>query len=73
MLSLTLTLRGRTVHSDAILVTGDVTALYTNMNLDRTLRVTNEALTVHSTTAKLKRYLLELLEIPLKNNDFEFH
>jgi hypothetical protein len=65
--------RGRTVPREAILVTGDVTALYTNMNLDRTLRVTNDALTMHSTNAKLNQYLLELLEITLKNNDFQFN
>jgi hypothetical protein len=66
--------RGRTVPRNAFLVTGDVTALYTNMNIERTLTVTGEALALHNPLkAKCNQHLLDLLEITLKNNDFEFN
>lgn len=67
-------IRGRVVPRNAILVTGDVTALYTNMNIERTLAVTKEALTRHCPLqAGHQQHLIDLLEITLKNNDFEFN
>lgn len=67
-------IRGRTVPRNAFLVTGDVTALYTNMNIERTLLVTKQALAKHCPLqAKCNQHLLDLLEITLKNNDFEFN
>jgi len=66
-------IRDRTVPKQSILVTADVTALYTNMNIERTLGVARDALAAHSPHKKLNEYIMNLLEITLKNNDFEFN
>jgi len=36
--------RGRLVDKNCLLVTGDITVLYKNMNIDRTLSVTKQTL-----------------------------
>jgi len=66
-------IRGRVVPRNAFLVTGDVTSLYTNMNIERTLLVTKEALDKHSPQTRLNQHLLDLLQITLQNNDFAFN
>ena len=43
------------------------------MNIERTLLVAKEALDKHSPQTKLSQQLLKLLDITLKNNDFEFN
>lgn len=62
------------VRNNSLIVTGDVSSLYTNMNINRTLACVKKAL---SNTRGLDpkrpdKELLELLELTLKNNDFEF-
>jgi hypothetical protein len=67
-------IRNQRIPSNALLVTGDVTALYTNMNIERTLALTKSALNkFNPNNIKLNDYLLKLLEITMKNNDFEFN
>jgi len=66
-------IRGLKTPNGALLVTGDVTALYTNMDIDRTMLVTRTALAEHNPNPKLNEHLLNLLEITLRNNDFEFN
>jgi hypothetical protein len=61
------------VPKDAFLVTGDVTALYTNMDIQRTLEVTRDALRQHPDANRPDDYILRLLDITLNNNDFEFN
>lgn len=67
--------RGRDIRPTDYIVTADVSALYTNMNIDRTLRIVKIAL---NKTAGLfpnrpDDHLLKLLELTLKGNDFEFN
>jgi hypothetical protein len=65
--------RGLKIPHGALLVTGDVTSLYTNMDIDRTMSVTRTALAEHNPNQRLNEHLLNLLEITLRNNDFEFN
>lgn len=66
-------IRNKPINQDYILVTGDVTSLYTNMNIDRTLQVVTEAFNTHHSPLRPDREILELLELTLKNNDFSFN
>ena len=67
-------IRDQQIPSNALLCTCDVTALYTNMNFERTLRVTRENLDKFSPASKiLNKYIMDLLEITLQNNDFQFN
>jgi hypothetical protein len=66
-------IRNQVIPSNSFLVTGDVSSLYTNMRFDRTLTTVSEAFNKTDMHSKLKGYLLELLEITLKNNDFQFN
>lgn len=67
-------IRDKIVPVNCYLITADVTSLYTNMCIDRTLQVTRDALCTRGKhNKKLNDYLLELLEITLRNNDFEFN
>ena len=61
------------VPKNALLVTADVTALYTNMDIPRTLEIVRETLLQHPETNRPDDYILRLLEITLYNNDFEFN
>ena len=68
-------IRGRDIGVNDYIVTADVSALYTNMNIGRTLRIVKIAL---AKTAGLfpnrpDEYLLKLLELTLTGNDFEFN
>ena len=66
-------IRDKKIPKNAILVTADVSSLYTNMDINRTLFVTKEALKKHPNVKRPDKFLLELLEITLKNNDFTFN
>lgn len=65
-------IRNKPVPSDALIVTGDITALYTNMNIDRSLKIVRDAFTLSPDPRRPDEALLELLEICLKSNDFYF-
>ena len=66
-------IRGQKIPKNALLVTGDVSALYTNMHIDRTLQVTKSALAKYRDPQRPDKYILRLLEITLRNNDFTFN
>ena len=66
-------IRGQKVPKNAILVTGDVSSLYTNMKIDRILKVTESALRKHPQFRRPDRHILDLLDITLNNNDFTFN
>ena len=66
-------IKDRIVPKGAILVTGDVSSLYTNMKIDRTLSVTRDALHKHRVPGRPDKYIMQLLEVTLKNNDFCFN
>jgi hypothetical protein len=61
------------IPKNALLVTGDVSALYTNMKLDRILSTTRDALRRHPQPGRPDDHLLRLLDLTLNNNDFEFN
>lgn len=65
--------RHQKIPKGAFLVTGDVTSLYTNMHIDRTMSVTRRALEAHPQSDRPDAQLLRLLELTLKNNDFVFN
>lgn len=65
--------RDKIIPKGAILVTGDVTSLYTNMDLNRTLSVVKQAFRQYPDPERPDQQLLKLLEITLKNNDFTFN
>jgi hypothetical protein len=65
--------RGRTLPKQAFLVTGDVTSLYTNMNIDRILETVRRAFIKHPQPGRPDAHILQLLEITLRGNDFEFN
>ena len=61
------------VTNDYLLVTGDIESLYTNMNLDRSLNCVKELFNKYKDPTRPDKQLLDLLEISLKYNDFEFN
>lgn len=65
-------IRNQRIPKGAFLVTGDVSALYTNMRIDRTLATTRRALQKHPASGRPDGHLLRLLELTLRNNDFTF-
>lgn len=65
-------IRNTKIQQHYILVTGDVTALYTNMNIDRTISTVKDFFIKYPDHRRPDDELLELLEIALKNNDFSF-
>ena len=66
-------IRYQRIPSDAFLVTGDVTALYTNMQIDRTIEIVRQALQKHPIDGRPDHHIIKLLEITLRNNDFVFN
>ncbi len=58
---------------DFLLVTMDIESMYTNINHDKGLEATREALGRVSYTNDKYKAIVELLEISLKCNDFEFN
>ena len=65
-------IRNFKVSDSYLLVTGDITALYTNMNLNRTIDCVKNLFTKNPDPNRPDSHLIELLEISLKNNDFQF-
>ena len=65
-------IRGQVIPKDAFLVTGDVTGLYPNMRIDRIMETAREALANNPVQGRPDEYILLLLEITLRGNDFEF-
>lgn len=66
-------IRDKTVGEHCVLVTGDVSALYTNMNLDRIISVVRQTFNENPDAERPTDEIIELLELTLKNNDFEFN
>lgn len=66
-------IRNQIVPNDCFLVTGDVSALYTNMLHDRTLSCIENIFEKYPDPLRPDKHLLELLKVTLKNNDFQFY
>jgi hypothetical protein len=60
------------ISPHAFLVTGDITALYTNMHLDRALRIVENFFTNFPDPRRPDKQILQLLDICLRYNDFQF-
>lgn len=63
---------GQLVPSRCVLVTADVTALYPNMIIARSLEVVREAFIKYPDSSRPDDYILELLDTCLNTNDFMF-
>src|SRR5215470_17323332 len=66
-------IRGVPVNENCFIVTGDVSALYTNMLHDRTIACVRDIFMKYPDVTRPDKHLLELLEVTLKNNDFQFN
>ena len=66
-------IRGKIVDGDCYLITGDVSALYTNMRHERTIKCVREIFKKYPDRIRPDKHILDLLNITLKNNDFQFN
>ena len=65
-------IRGQAVPEHALLVTGDVTALYTNMKIDRSIAAVGEIFAEYPDPRRPDEEIIKLLQIALTRNEFEF-
>ena len=65
-------IRDTQIHKNDLLVTGDITALYTNMTIDRILRTVQDMFQAFPDPHRPDEKLLNLLQITLTRNDFAF-
>lgn len=65
-------IRNQHISPEYLLVTGDLTALYTNMHIDRSLQVVASAFQSHPDPMRPDEQILKLLDICLRYNDFQF-
>lgn len=65
--------RGLVIPTGAFLVTGDITALYTNMHIDRIISTIKELFAASPDPCRPDDILLELLHFTLTHNDFQFN
>ena len=61
------------INQSTFLVTGDITALYTNMKHDRTLSTIQTTLNDFPQPHRPDKYIMQLLELILTTNDFNFN
>lgn len=66
-------IRNQPIPKHSFLVTGDVTALYTNMQFDRVMETVRKAFRKHPSPDRPDDFLLSLLDLTIRNNDFEFY
>jgi hypothetical protein len=65
--------RNTVVPRGALLVTADITSLYTNMSIDRMIETIKQSFIEHPNPNRSDAHILQLIEITLKNNDFTFN
>lgn len=66
-------IRGVEVDENDLLVTGDVSSLYTNMKIELILLSVQEAFNEAPATGRPDKEILELLKLTLERNDFAFN
>jgi hypothetical protein len=66
-------IRDLNISANTYLVTGDITSLYTNMKHDITIDSIKKILNKYPELNRPDNYILKILELILKNNDFEFN
>jgi len=65
-------IQDKIIPQTAYLVTGDVTALYTNMNINRSIQVVKDLFHEYPNALRPDSEIVELLEICLTTNEFQF-
>jgi len=65
-------IRDQEVDPSWRLITADVESLYTNMHIDRIIQSVAEIFSEYPDLNRSDQGILELLELILRNNDFEF-
>ena len=66
-------IRGKSVDQECFLITGDVSALYTNMIHERTIECVRKIFQKYPDRSRPDKHILDLLNITLRNNDFQFN
>lgn len=66
-------IRGRELPPGALIVTADVSSLYTNMKLDRIMSTVATTLRRFPEPGRPDQHLLQLLDLTLRSNDFLFN
>lgn len=66
-------IRNLNIDENTYLVTGDITSLYTNMKHDLTINSIKKVFANNPDKNRPDSYIIDLLEIILSNNDFEFN
>lgn len=66
-------IRSQTIPSSALLVTADVTSLYTNMHHDIIINTVRQKFNNHPDPKRPDDQLIQLLTLLLQNNDFSFN
>jgi hypothetical protein len=68
-------IRGQVIEPTDLLVTGHVTSLYTNMNINRTIAMVKRHFkdTREIAQGRPDVYIIRLLELIMRKNDFEFN
>lgn len=65
-------IRDQPIHPTWLLITADVESLYTNMHIDRIIQSVAEIFLEYPDSNRSDQGILELLELILRNNDFDF-
>jgi hypothetical protein len=65
-------IRDQPISPDHLLVTGDVSSLYTNMHIDRIISSIKKLFILYPDPKRPDKYLIDLLHITLTHNDFTF-
>lgn len=66
-------IRNAKINPGWTLVTGDITALYTNMCIERIIQSVQREMNKHPDPKRPDEEILKLLKLTLENNDFEFN
>lgn len=66
-------IKGQHINPNWLLITADVESLYTNMCIDIIIEAIKEIFMENPDPTRPDQHIIQLLEITLKNNDFEFN
>jgi len=66
-------IKNKLIPPNSLLVTYDVTSLYTNMNLNRTIAVVKQTFIKYPLENRPDNLIIQALDIILKNSDFDFN
>jgi len=66
-------IRNNVISKNSLIVTADVSSLYTNMHIDRSVSCVRTAFRECPEAGRPDRHILRLLELTMRTNDFEFN